>query len=145
LGPLQEIAARDPGLDAGKFLQGAQSAYQMIVRAFNAGVRQTLKGLVSPQVMNGFERAMAERESLGRTESAEFEHPPRADIETGEVDGETARVRVRFLAEFRRRSRTGDGPESAEDRRTAEAWTFERPLGSRDPNWTLVRVDAAEA
>jgi predicted lipid-binding transport protein (Tim44 family) len=142
---LAALAAKDPGFDAGKFLQGAQAAYQMIVRAFASGDRQTLKGLVSSQVMTGFERAMAERDAQGRTETAEFEHLPRADIETGEVDGDVARVRVRFLAEFRSRVRGSDGGESAEDRRTAKAWTFERPLSSRDPNWTLVRVDAAEA
>ena len=28
---------------------------------------------------------------------------------------------------------------------TAELWTFERRLKSRDPNWTLIHVDAAEA
>ena len=27
----------------------------------------------------------------------------------------------------------------------AELWTFERHLKSRDPNWLLVHVDAAEA
>ena len=87
---------------------------------------------------------MAAREAEGRSETAEFQHSPRADLETGELDGDVERVKVRFLAEFRSRSKGHDG-ESVEDRRTAEAWTFERSLGSRDPNWTLVRVDAAEA
>jgi predicted lipid-binding transport protein (Tim44 family) len=32
-----------------------------------------------------------------------------------------------------------------DDRRTAELWTFERSLASKDPNWTLAHVDAAEA
>jgi len=32
-----------------------------------------------------------------------------------------------------------------DDKRTAEVWTFERNLKSRDPNWTLIHVDAAEA
>jgi predicted lipid-binding transport protein (Tim44 family) len=141
---LAALAAKDPSFDAGKFLQGAQQAYEMIVRAFASGDRGSLKGLLSPQVMDGFERAMAEREAQGRTENVEFVHTPRADIESGEVDGDTARVKVRFLAEFRSRS-TGPEGEAVDDRRTAEAWTFERPLGSRDPNWTLVRVDAAEA
>jgi predicted lipid-binding transport protein (Tim44 family) len=145
LSGLAALAARDPGFDPAKFLQGAQAAYQMIVRAFAAGDRQTLKGLVSAQVMAGFERAITEREAQGRSESAEFQHLPRADIETGEVDGDVARVRVRFLAEFRSRSKATEGSETVEDRRTAEAWTFERPVASRDPNWTLVRVDAAEA
>jgi predicted lipid-binding transport protein (Tim44 family) len=141
---LAALAAKDPSFDASKFLQGAQSAYQMIVKAFASGDRETLKGLVSPQVMGGFEKHMDERDAQGRSESAEFTHPPRADIETGEIDGDVARVRVRFLAEFRSRSKGPEG-EAVDDRRTAEAWTFERPLSSRDPNWTLVRVDAAEA
>ena len=141
---LAAVAAKEPGFDAAKFMQGSAAAYQMIVRAFAAGDRATLKGLVSPQVMAGFEKAMAERETQGRSESADFEHPPRADIESGEVDGDVARIRVRFLAEFTSHAKGPQG-DTAEERRTAEAWTFERALGSRDPNWTLVRVDAAEA
>ncbi|HXQ45014.1 MAG TPA: TIM44-like domain-containing protein, partial [Caulobacteraceae bacterium] len=57
---------------------------------------------------------------------------------------DVARTKVRFLAEFKSRVQGPDG-ETAQDRRTAEVWTFERRLSSRDPNWTLVRVDAAEA
>src|SRR5581483_6937232 len=54
---LAALAARDPGFDPAKFLQGSQAAYQMIVRAFASGDRATLKGLLSPQVMEGWERA----------------------------------------------------------------------------------------
>lgn len=141
---LAALRAKDPSFDADKFLSGAKSAYQTIVRAFASGDRATLQGLVSPQVMAGFEKAMVEREAAGRAESAEFAHPPRADLESGELDGELARAKVRFLAEFTSRAKGVEG-ETAHERRTAETWTFERDLGSRDPNWTLVRVDAAEA
>ena len=55
-----------------------------------------------------------------------------------------AEVTVRFLAEFRSRSKGPEG-EAVDDRRTAELWTFERRLKSKDPNWALVHVDAAEA
>ena len=54
------------------------------------------------------------------------------------------RVHQNGLGEFRSRSKGPEG-EAVDDRRTAEHWTFERPLSSRDPNWMLVRVDAAEA
>ncbi len=141
---LAALRARDPAFDAEKFLEGSRGAYEMIVRAFASGDRATLKGLLAPEAMNGFDRAITAREAEGRTESAEFLHPPRADIEQSEVDADPARVRVRFLAEYRRRTGGADG-EKVEDRRTAEVWTFERNLNSRDPNWTLVRVDAAEA
>ncbi len=144
LSGLAALKARDPAFDLDKFLQGAQAAFQMIVRAFAAGDRSTLKGLLAPEVMTRFETAIAAREAENRTETAEFEHPPRTDLETSEVDGDIARLRVRFLAEFRNRSKAADGTEGDEQRRTAEVWTFQRNLSSRDPNWILVRVDAAE-
>ncbi len=142
---LAALKARDPEFDLDKFLKGARDAYQMIVSAFASGDRETLKGLLSEQVMEGFEKAMAERDAQGRTESIVFEHPPRTDIEDTVVEGDDARIRVRFLAEFRRRTSAPEGEPTEEDRRTAEAWTFHRNLTSSDPNWTLVRVDAAEA
>ncbi|WP_308238088.1 TIM44-related membrane protein TimA [Phenylobacterium sp. J367] len=116
------------------------------MKAFAAGDRTTLRNLLAPGVMASFDTAIAARESEGRTESVEFLHSPRADLEKADVvgGGDLARLTVRFLAEFRSRSKGPEG-EAVDDRRTAELWTFERNLKSRDPNWTLVHVDAAEA
>ncbi len=138
------LRVRDPAFDVAKFLTGAKTAYETIVRAFAAGDRETLRPLLSAPVMQGFEDAMAQRESENRTEAVEFLQAPRADLEQMSVEGDEARAEVRFLAEFRSRS---EGPEgqAVDDRRTAEIWTFQRNLKSRDPNWTLIHVDAAEA
>jgi predicted lipid-binding transport protein (Tim44 family) len=141
---LAAIRARDPGFDVGRFLGGARSAYQMIVTAFAEGDRKTLGNLLAPAVLASFEQVIDSREAEGRSETVEFTHPPRADLETAEMSGEIARVTVRFLAEFRTRSKGPEG-EAVDDRRTAERWTFERSLASKDPNWTLAHVDAAEA
>lgn len=144
LSGLAAVRARDPSFDPSRFLGGARGAYEMVVRAFAAGDRTTLNNLLSPQVMSSFDAAIATRDAEGRTETVEFLHAPRADLERAEVQGDIARVLVRFLAEFRSRSKGPEG-EAVDDRRTAEIWTFERNLKSRDPNWTLVHVDAAEA
>ena len=141
---LAAIQAQDPSFDVARFLQGARQAYVMIVRAFTTGDREALVKLVSPEVMTSFVRAMDARETEGRTETMEFLTDPRADIESLTADTGIARAKVRFLAEFRVRSKGPEG-EAVDDRRTAEIWTFERPLASRDPNWRLARVDAAEA
>jgi predicted lipid-binding transport protein (Tim44 family) len=142
---LAAVKARDPAFDVGRFLTGAKSAYEMIVKAFAAGDRAQLRGLLAPPVMAGFDTAIAAREAESRTETVEFLHTPRADLEKAEVVGsDLARLTVRFLAEFRSRTKGPEG-EGVEDRRTAELWTFERRLKSRDPNWTLIHVDAAEA
>ena len=144
LGGLAAVKARDPAFDVEHFLQGARGAYEMIVRAFVSGDRAQLSTLVSPEVMSGFEAAIAEREAAGRSETVEFLQPIRADVEDSKVENEAARIKVRFLGEFRSRSKGPEG-EAVDDRRTAEHWTFQRPLSSRDPNWLLVRVEAAEA
>ena len=142
---LAAVKAKDPGFDISRFLQGAKSAYEMIVKAFAAGDRTQLRPLLSGHVMASFDSAIAEREAENRSESVEFLHPPRADLEKAEVVGaDLARLTVRFLAEFRSRSKGPEG-EAVEDRRTAELWTFERRLKTRDPNWVLIHVDAAEA
>ena len=143
-GGLAAVRARDPSFDAGQFLQGARGAYQVIVKAFAAGDRAALKPLLAPQVMDGFDSAIRERESEGRTESVDFLQTPRADLESIDLLGDVAKASVRFLAELRSRSKGSDG-EAVDDRRTAEVWTFERNLKSRNPNWTLIHVDAAEA
>ena len=141
---LAAIRARDPSFDAMRFLQGARSAYETIVRAFAAGDRDALTRLTSPTVFASFEKVIAEREREGRTQSVEFTSPPRADLDSLDVVGDVARARVRFLAELRSRSKGPEG-EAVDDQRTAELWSFERRLSSSDPNWALARVDAAEA
>lgn len=141
---LAAIQARDPGFEPGRFLAGARSAYEMVVKAYADGDRETLRNLTSPSVYQTFDTAISERDAAGRTEKVEFLQPPRADLESADMVGDLAQVRVRFLAEFRSRSKGPEG-EAVDDRRTAEVWTFERPVASRDPNWVLARVDAAEA
>lgn len=143
-GGLLAMRARDPGFEVGRFLDGARQAYEMIVIAYAAGDRATLANLLSPEVADSFNAGIDAREAEGRTEKVEFLHAPRADLERLDVDGDTARAVVRFLGEFRSRTKGPEG-EAVDDRRTAELWTFERNLKSRDPNWTLVHVDAAEA
>ncbi len=142
---LAAVKAKDPSFDMGAFLAGAKQAYEMIVKAFAGHDRQTLRNLLGPNVLADFEAAIDAREAEGRTETIEFSHPPRADLEKAEVvSGDLALITVRFLAEFRSRTKGPEG-EGVDDRRTAELWTFERRLKSKDPNWALVHVDAAEA
>jgi predicted lipid-binding transport protein (Tim44 family) len=143
-GGLAALRAKDSSFEPSQFLQGARQAYQTIVKAFTEGDRVTLKPLLAPSVMDGFEAAMREREEAGRTETVEFLQPPRADLENVSLANDLARAAVRFLAELRNRTKDSSG-EAVDDRRTAEVWTFERDIKSRNPNWILIHVDAAEA
>ncbi len=142
---LAAVKAKDPAFDMNRFLAGAKGAYEMVVKAFAEGDKTTLGNLLSAPVMESFAAVIDQRKAEGRTETVEFLQAPRADLEKAEVSqGDLARLTVRFLAEFRSRTKGPEG-EGVDDRRTAELWTFEKRLKSRDPNWTLVHVDAADA
>ena len=142
---LAAIRAGDPAFELGKFMEGARGAYEQIVRAFARGDRETLRSLTNPDVFEAFEPAVAAREAEGREESVEFLHPPRADLEEADVSGKLARLKVRFLSELRRHVKARDADDAVDERRTAELWTFERPVDAKGSGWTLARVDAAEA
>ncbi len=141
---LAAVRAREPNFDVAHFLVGARSAYEMIVKAFAAGEREVLHGLLANDVFVAFDKVMSQKLAEGRTEVVEFVQTPRADLEGIDLVGDQVRARVRFLAEFRSRTKGPDG-EGVDDRRTAETWTFARPIASSNPNWTLIRVDAAQA
>ncbi len=147
LASIAGLKARDPGFDPVRFLEGARQAHETIVRAYAAGDRETLKPLLTPTVMNSFEAGIAAREARGETETAEFVHPARADLELATAEENRAVTRVRFLAELRNRVTPAgaDAVEQVEERRVAEIWTFERSLGASDPNWVLARTEPATA
>lgn len=144
LSGLAALRARQADFDIGRFLSGARQAYEMIVKAFAAGDRETLTPLLAPDVMANFEAAIAAREAQNRTETAEFLVTPRTDLDSITVEGDVAKAVVRILAEIRTRSTSAEG-DAVDDRRTADLWTFQRDLKNKNPNWTLVRVDVAEA
>jgi predicted lipid-binding transport protein (Tim44 family) len=145
---LDAIAKHEPGFDARGFIEGAKMAYEMIVTAFAQGDRKTLKGLLSRDVYDGFERAIADREKRGEKAETTFVSIDKAEIENVEVKGRIAQVTIRFLSKLITATRAADGtvidgsPETVVD--VTDVWTFARPLGTRDPNWQLVATEAGQ-
>src|SRR6476469_2673160 len=64
---LDAVVAVDPTFDAGHFITGARTAYEMIVTAFAEGDRRQLRSLLSREVYEGFDTVIGERESRGET------------------------------------------------------------------------------
>jgi predicted lipid-binding transport protein (Tim44 family) len=145
---LDEIARVEPAFDAHVFLDGAKAAYEMIVTAFAHGDRPTLKNLLSREVYDGFERAIADREKRGERVETTFVSIDRAEIVGVEVRGSNAQVMVRFASKLITATRDATGavvdgnPDAVVD--VIDVWTFARTLGSRDPNWLLVATEAGQ-
>ena len=73
------------------FVEGAKAAYEMIVTAFAQGDRKTLKDLLSREVYEGFERAIAERDKRGEKVETTFVSIDKADIVGAEVRARSRR------------------------------------------------------
>ncbi len=142
---LKAISEADPGFSPKSFMEGAKAAYEMIVTAFAAGDRKTLKMLLERDVYDGFERAIAEREAAGHKVDFTFVGLPKVEISEAELDKRNAQVTVRFNAEVVQATRDKDGQLIDGNADTVQAiadeWTFARSPKSRDPNWKLVATN----
>lgn len=129
-----------------EFLKGAAAAYEMIVTAFAAGDRKTLKNLLSKDVYAGFDGAIADRESRQEQVLFKFIGITEENMEAVSLEGKMAYVTVRFRSEIV--SATKDAEDRVIDGDPAEVsdvvdiWTFARDTTSRDPNWKLVGTEA---
>lgn len=144
---LQEIVVADPSFDPRGFLSGASLAYEMIVTAFAAGDRQTLRPLLSPEVLEGFEAAITAREEAGQTMTTTLIGIDKIAVTEAALKGETARVTTRIDSQMITATYDADGalvdgdPNKVAD--VVDVWTFERKVTARDPNWVLVATESA--
>jgi predicted lipid-binding transport protein (Tim44 family) len=142
---LRAVAEADPTFTPKSFLEGAKAAYEMVVTAFAAGDRQTLRNLLEKDVFEGFQRAIADREAAGRKVDFTFVGLPRIDISGAEYDKRQVYVTVRFDAEVVSATRDKDGTllegNADQVQLIADEWTFARNPRSRDPNWKLVATN----
>ena len=144
---IRAIIAADPQFDVAQFLDGAKSAYRMILEAFWKGDAETLDWLTEHDVGEAFKGAIAEREKLGHTLENRLVAIERAAISDASVEGGVARVAVQFDADIAAVTRDGEGNVVAgslsDAVETHDVWTFSRNLRSDDPNWKLSETDEA--
>lgn len=142
---LTAIAEVDPNFTPKIFLEGAKSAYEMIVTAFAQGDRKTLKNLLDKEVYDGFETVIAEREAQGHKVEFTFVGLPSIDIAEATHEKRVANVAIRFKAEIVSATLDADDALVEGDREQivtiSDEWTFARSTKSKDPNWKLVATD----
>jgi predicted lipid-binding transport protein (Tim44 family) len=145
---LDAIAAADPAFDAGHFVTGARTAYEMIVTAFAEGDRRQLRSLLSREVYEGFDAVIGEREARGETAETRFVSIEASQIAGAELRGRTAQIIVRFVSKLISvtRDRAGAVIEGSAEKVTdvTDVWTFARDVSSRDPNWKVVATEAGQ-
>ncbi len=143
LGRIQQV---DRSFDPAEFLAGAKGAYEMIVGAFAAGDVQTLRQLLSRDVLGDFEAAIKQRKADGLTQETTLVGVDDAEIVEADLKGSIAEVTIKFVSELVNATRNAAGEVVAGDPsrvdKVTDIWTFARDTTSRDPNWTLVATSS---
>ncbi len=138
---LTAIRGVDPAFDPGAFLGGAEGAFRMIVEAFAAGDRATLRNLLADDAYGGFENAITMREQAGETQRTELRTIQDMAIEGAELRGSVADITLRIVSDQVNLTIAQDGSISAGAEAVTEItdiWTFQRDLATSDPTWKLV-------
>jgi predicted lipid-binding transport protein (Tim44 family) len=142
---LRAISTADRNFNAGEFIDGAKSAYRMILEAFWAGREDDYAPFVSDEVKAAFASAIAERTEQGHVLDNRLITIERAIISEAELVGGEASVTVTFDADIAAVTRNSDGGVVAGSLTDAvvthDSWTFSRNVKSSDPNWILTHAD----
>jgi len=142
---VREIASADSRFDLTAFLDGAKSAYEIVLEAFWNGDRETLKELCDDDVYAGFDAAIAAREEAGHALDNTLIRIEETRIHSAQMDGRIARIAILFVADIAAVTRDKDGnvvagslDDAVESR---DIWTFSRNVSAKDPNWLLDETD----
>ena len=142
---LRDIVAADRRFDLLPFLEGAKGAYAMILEAFWRGDKEELRQLCDSDVYEGFASAIDEREKAGETLDNRLIRIEDTTVHSARLDGDIARIAVRFVADIATIVRDKDGnpiagslDDAVESR---DIWTFSRDVRSTTPDWLLDETD----
>ncbi len=142
---LRAIASADRQFDLVSFLEGAKGAYGVILEAFWAGDKETLRSLCDSDVYEGFSAAIDARLAAGETLDNRLVRIEDVEIRAASLDGRMARIAVAFTADIAAVTRDKDGNVIAGSLNDAvesvDVWTFKRDVTSPGPNWLLDETD----
>ena len=143
---VSRLRRADPSFDATHFLEGARTAFEMVVSAFASGDKAALQPLLSGEVFRQFAAAIDERNAAKETLETRILRLDSADIVETELAGRSARLTVKLVSRQVNVTRAMDGsivegdPEHPIEK--TDYWTFARDTRSTDPNWVLVATSS---
>ena len=139
---LEDIRAADPSFNGAQFVEGAKSAFDMILHSYVAGDSKSLKDLLSPSVFADFDHAIKDRAAAGETLEETLVGFKSVEIIEAAMHDREAHVTIKFVSQqvsvlYDSEHRVLDGdPTEVFD--VTDIWTFSRDTKSRSPNWLLI-------
>lgn len=145
---LEAIIDKDQSFSPKQFMEGARAAYEMIVVAFAANDKKTLKPLLDKDVYDSFVEVMEQRQARKETVDFTFVGFNGVTMIDAELDENEASIGVHFKSQIISATRDAEGDVTEGDEITvqeiSDEWTFARSTRARNPNWKLVATNAVD-
>ncbi|MBL4870251.1 MAG: Tim44 domain-containing protein [Robiginitomaculum sp.] len=142
---LSAIHAADPDFSVPVFIDGAQTAYGMILEAFADGDKDVLGTLLNTEVKESYYAAIDDRLEKNLSQTTDLARLISAEIVTASLVQKTGRIGVLYQAELATALLDDSGEIVGGDldilSRVSEVWSYERKLSSKNPNWLLCCVE----
>ncbi|KRS19300.1 Tim44/TimA family putative adaptor protein [Roseovarius indicus] len=141
---LADMKRIEPSFTVTDFLQGARGAYEWILMAFENGNLDQVAPFLAEDVYEAFAQVVDSRQEQGLTVEAEFVGVRGTTLADARFDNTSnrAEVTVKFIGELISVVKDQNGEiiegKPGQSKRQKDTWTFERVMGSGDPNWRLV-------
>jgi predicted lipid-binding transport protein (Tim44 family) len=143
---IRSIVNADRQFDAMLFVEGAKSAYEMILEGFWEGDKDRLRYLCDDDVYQSFSEEIDGRTERGETLENRLIRIEEARIVDARYDHPIARIAVQFDADIAAIVRDKDGNviggSMSDAVETHDVWTFFRDMKSSDRNWKLDETDS---
>ena len=143
---LNRIRRADPSFDPAHFIEGARTAFEMIVAAFAKGEKAELRPLLSDEVFRRFAMAIDERVAAKEALETQIERLDSVDIVEAELVARTAQVTLKLVSHQVNVTRAMDGSivegSPGQPVEKTDYWTFARDTRSTNPNWVLVATSS---
>ncbi len=142
---LRSIVNADRLFDAGLFVEGAKSAYKLVLEAYWKGDKESLRFLCDDDVYDSFVEAIDARQAKGEVLENRLVRIEEVRIVDASFDHPMARVTVRFDADIAALVKDAEGNviggSMTDAVETHDIWTFMRDIKSGDRNWKLDETD----
>ncbi len=145
---LQILKKLDPEFSEQQFVEGACTAFEIVLNAYSNHDIEALQTLLSEEVLNQFKSAIESREGSKQKLADVLIRIDKAEIVEIYVENKIAFITVEFTSQQINavRDEKGEVIEGDANREVSvtDFWTFARNTTAKDPNWTLVQTKSPE-
>ncbi|MDD3371039.1 MAG: Tim44/TimA family putative adaptor protein [Alphaproteobacteria bacterium] len=133
-----------PAFEEKPFLREARDIFTSVVGAYASGRLALVSDLLSPALMESFQKAVNARAAAGQTARTQISRIREAEAVAARIDDKIAYVTVRFLSEQQNILRDAQGKiiggTEGEFEEVTDTWTFAKDSQNPETKWIVVET-----